>query len=164
VLALLAIAAPAFALFSAGPALTGWVTGGAGEFEHIHWAHVAPFLALNLVLAAVTFAVFVSAPRRARVLSALSALSWKGRGPLDRKFWFDDLYGAVIIWPLKALAWTLRLVVESVFVGLLRLAGAVGRGSSRALRRLQTGYVHHYAALILFFAALIAWYLLRGDA
>jgi hypothetical protein len=62
------------------------------------------------------------------------------------------------------LAWTLRLVAESLFTGLPRLAGAVGRGISRRLRRLQTGYTHHYAAWILFFAALAAWYLLRGDA
>lgn len=168
VLVLLAIAAPAFAAFSAGPALTAWVTGGAGEFGRVHLAHVAPFLVLNIVLAALTFAVFVSPSRRARALAMLSASSWKGRlagkGPLDRKFWFDDLYAAIVAWPLKAFAWTLRLGVESVFVGLLRLFGATGRGASRALRRLQTGYVHHYAALILFFAALAAWYLLRGNA
>jgi NADH-quinone oxidoreductase subunit L len=164
VLAILAVASPAFALFSAGPALTEWVTGGSGEFESIHWAHVVPFLVLNLVLAIATFAIFVSGPRRTRVLAALSTLSWKGRGPLDRKFWFDDLYAVIIVWPLKAIAWTLRLLVESIFTGLLRLAGAVGMALSRLSRRVQTGYAHHYAALILFFAALAAWYLLWRPA
>ncbi len=168
VLVVLAVAAPAFALFSAAPLLAAWVTGGHGHAETLHWGHVAPFIVLNIVLATGTFFVFSSAARRERALKALGVLAWKGRlagkGPLDRKFWFDDLYAAVIVWPLKALAWTLRLLVESLFVGVLHLAGAAGRGASRVLRRLQTGYVHHYAALILFFMALAAWYLLRGDA
>jgi NADH-quinone oxidoreductase subunit L len=160
VLLVLAIAAPLFALLSGTPRLTSWVTAGLGEWEHMHWAHVAPFLALNIVLAALTYVVFSAASRRDPVLSALSSLSWKGKGPLDRKFWFDDLYAAVIVLPLKILAWTLRLVIENVFIGALHLSGLVGRGLSRLLRRQQTGFAHHYAAAIVLFLAAAAWILL----
>jgi NADH-quinone oxidoreductase subunit L len=159
VLVLLAIASPLFALFSGTPALTAWVTGGAGHMEHTHWAHVFPFLVLNLVLAAGTFWVFSGVARRNVVLSALRSLRWGGRGPLDRKFWFDDLYAVIVVLPLKVIAWALRLVVENIFIALLHLAGLLGRGLSVSARRLQTGRVQHYAAMILFCTALAAWWL-----
>lgn len=160
VLIVLAVASPLFAWLSGTPRLTAWVTGGTGEWEPMHFAHLAPFLALNIVLAAVTYVVFSAASRREPVLSALGSLSWKGRGPLDRKFWFDDLYAAVIVLPLKVIAWVLRLVVENVFIGALHLAGLIGRGFSRLLRRQQSGFAHHYAAAILLFLAAAAWILL----
>ena len=160
VLFVLAIAAPAFALFSAGPALTAWVTAGSGHAVHLHWGHVAPFVILNIVLAAITYAIFASAARREAVLTTLSVLSWKGRGPLDRKFWFDDLYAVVIVLPLKVLAWTFRLLVENIVIGVLYLLAALGRGLAGLANRAQTGRPQHYAAAILFFMALAAWALL----
>ncbi len=160
VLIVLSVAAPLFAWLSGTPKLTAWVTGGLGEWEPMQWAHVAPFLVLNIVLAGVTYVVFSAVSRREAVLSALGSLRWGGRGPLDRKFWFDDLYAAVIVLPLKVIAWVLRLVVENVFIGLLHLAGLIGRGASRLLRRQQTGYAHHYAAAILLFLTAAAWILL----
>lgn len=160
VLIALAIASPAFALFSAGPALTSWVTAGHGHAEHIHWDHVAPFIALNIVLAALTYFVFSSNARRTTVLAALSHLGWRGRGPLDRKFWFDDLYALIIVLPLKLLAWVLRLVVENIFIGVLHLAAAIGRVSATLVSRAQSGKPHHYAAVILFFMAAAAYVLL----
>jgi len=160
VLIALTIASPAFALFSATPALTAWVTAGEGHAEHIHWGHVAPFIALNIVLAAATYFVFASARRREGLLAALSALSWKGRGPLDRKFWFDDLYAVAVVLPLKVVAWVLRLVVENLFIGLLHLSALAGRGITTVASRAQTGRPHHYAAAILLFMAFAAWFLL----
>jgi NADH-quinone oxidoreductase subunit L len=164
VLAVLTVAAPAFALFSGTPKLLAWVTGGEGHAEPLHWAHVAPFLVLNLALAAVTFWIFSGAARREAFTAALSKLPFKlgmgNRGPLTHKFYFDALYEKIIVLPLKVLAWVLRLLVENLFIGALGLVGAAGRGLSRALRRLQTGRVHHYAATILFFMAVTAWILL----
>jgi len=160
VLIALAIASPAFALFSAGPMLTAWVTAGHGHAEHMHWGHVAPFIALNIVLAALTYFVFSSVRRRDALLSALSALSWRGRGPLDRKFWFDDLYALIIVLPLKMLAWTLRLIVENSIIGLLYVFGAAGRTLASLASRAQTGRTHQYAAVMLFFMAAVAWVLL----
>src|SRR5690606_19265298 len=140
--------------------------GGAGRAEALHWTHVAPFILLNLVLAAGAFAVFSVPARRERVTAALSALRWRGRlagrGPLERAFWFDDLYAAVVVLPLKVLAWTLRLIAENVFVGVPLALGAAGRGLARASRRLQTGGVQHYAAGILLFMTVAAWMLLWG--
>ncbi len=163
VLVLLTIAAPAFALFSAGPVLTSWVTAGAGHAEALHWGHVAPFIAINIVLAAITYAIFSSARRREAVLARLSVLGWGGRGPLDRKFWFDDLYEVIIVLPLKVLAWTFRLLVENLVIGILYLLAAAGRGLTTLANRTQTGRPQHYAVVILFFMALLAWALLWGQ-
>jgi NADH-quinone oxidoreductase subunit L len=160
VLITLAIASPLFALFSAGPALTAWVTAGHGHAEHIHWGHVAPFIALNIVLAGLTYFVFSSVRRRDALLSALSALGWRGHGPLDRKFWFDDLYAVIIVLPLKLLAWTLRLIVENIIIGFLYAFGLAGRTFAALASRAQTGRTHQYAAVILIFMAAAAWVLL----
>ncbi len=165
VLGLLAIAAPVFALLSGTPKLLAWVTGGEGHAEHagpqhLHWAHVAPFLALNLVLAAVTFWIFSGTARRESFLGTLSKLRLGNRGPLTNKFYFDALYAKIIVLPLKIIAWILRLIFENIFIGVLGLFGAIGRSLSLMGRRLQTGRVHHYAATILFFMAVTAWILL----
>jgi NADH-quinone oxidoreductase subunit L len=160
VLVLLAIAAPAFALFSGTPKLLAWVTGGEGRAEHLHWGHVAPFLALNLVLAAVTFWIFSGESRRDAFTRSLSKLRLGNRGPLTHKFYFDALYARLVVLPLKVLAWGLRLVVENIFIGVLTAFGAAGRGLSVSARGLQTGRVHHYAMVILFFTAVAAWILL----
>ena len=164
VLAVLAVAAPAFAVFSGTPLLTAFVTGGAGEAAHMHWGHVAPILAVNFALAVATFFVFTSATRRVAVTAAFSRLSWggklAGRGPLDRAFWFDDVYAVVLLKPLHVLAWVLRLVVESIAIGVLHLSGWLARTLSTLARRPQTGAVQHYAGAILFFLALAAWMLL----
>lgn len=163
VLVLLTVAAPAFAWFSAGPVLASWVTAGAGHAEVLHWGHVAPFIALNIVLAAMTYAVFSSPARRDALLARLSVLDWKGRGPLDRKFWFDDLYEVIVVRPLKILAWTFRLLVENIVIGILYLLAALGRGLTGLVNRAQTGRPQHYAVTILFFMALLAWALLWGQ-
>jgi NADH-quinone oxidoreductase subunit L len=164
VLAVLAVAAPAFAIFSGTPKLLAWVTGGEGHAEPLHWGHVAPFLVLNLALAAVTFWIFSGTARREAFTAALSKFPFKlgtgNRGLLTHKFYFDALYEKIIVLPLKVLAWVLRLLIENIFIGALGFVGAAGRGLSRTLRRLQTGRVHHYAATILFFMAVTAWILL----
>ncbi len=163
VLGILAVAAPAFALFSSRPTLLHWVTGGMGEAEAFDWGRVLPGLLVNIMLAAGCFLVFSNAARRESLLATLGRLKWSGgTGPLSRRFYFDDLYAVVIVLPLKALAWVFRLVFENIFIGALHVCGWIGEGLSSLLRRLQTGRVEQYAAFILVATALAAWFLLRG--
>lgn len=168
VLAVLAVAAPAFAVFSGTSLPAAFVTGGAGEAPHVHWGHVAPILVLNLALAVATFFVFASPARRVAVTASLSRLAWggrlAGRGPLSRAFWFDDVYAMLVLRPLYVLAWFLRLVTENIAIGVLYLAGWLARSLSLLARRMQTGSVQHYAGAILLFLALAAWMLLWRHA
>ncbi|HAO99980.1 MAG TPA: NADH-quinone oxidoreductase subunit L [Fibrobacteres bacterium] len=162
VLGILTLAAPVFAVFSSGPGLLHWITGGPVEIEAIRWGHVLPGLIANLVLAAGCFAVFSNARRRESVLHMLDGLRLGNVGPLSHKFYFDAVYAVVIVLPLRILAWTMRLVFETIFTGVLHVFEWIGAGLSLLLRQLQTGQAHRYAAFILLATAIAAWFLLRG--
>ena len=127
----------------------------------MQWSHAAPGLGLGLALAALTYAVFSSSKRRQSLLF-LARLQGGNAGPFARKFYFDDLYSALIVFPLKGLAWFLRLSLENIFIGVLSLIGWTAGGVSKLMGLLQSGNAHRYAAFILFATALGAWFLLRN--
>jgi NADH:ubiquinone oxidoreductase subunit 5 (subunit L)/multisubunit Na+/H+ antiporter MnhA subunit len=160
VLAILAVAAPIFAWFSAGASLPHWL-GGGGHAGPFPWGHAAPAMIVSALLSAATFAVY-SRPRRRKGWEEKLAGFRMTAGPLARKFYFDDLYTALLVLPVKGFAWLLRLVVENFFIGILTLAGYAAEGLSLLLRQLQTGRTQQYAAGILLGAALGAYFLLRG--
>ncbi len=167
VLGLLALAAPIFGILSASPAFSfigkgfiySAITNGAVEPEGPTRAHVAPFLILNLALAAVCFFLFSKTGRREALLSKLKMLRLGSFGPLSRKFYFDDAYAYLIIAPLKAAAYISRLILESLFTGIITVAGWIGEGGSLLFKQLQTGKVHQYALGVLLLAFLLAFYL-----
>ncbi len=75
---------------------------------------------------------------------------------LERRYYIDDLYNAVIVVPIVAVGNVLRNFAEDAALdggsrGVARTVGATSRG----LRRLQTGYVRNYALAIFVGAALI---------
>ena len=94
-------------------------------------------------------------------MAVLSGFQGGSRGPLARKFYFDDVYSALIAFPLKGLAWFLRLAVENIFMGALSLIGWLAGAVSNRMRYLQSGLAHRYAAFILFATVFGAWFLLR---
>jgi NADH-quinone oxidoreductase subunit L len=165
VLGILALAAPVFGYFSASPRFGGHgflysaLTGGAAEPEGASLAHVLPFLVINILLAAVCFAVFSRTKLRETVLARLKPLRLGSVGPLTRKFYFDDLYGLIIVAPLKGAAYLSRLILESIFSGALSAGGWIGQGLSLLLRRLQTGKANQYAMAVLLAVFLLAFYL-----
>ncbi|MDB5103212.1 MAG: NADH-quinone oxidoreductase subunit [Fibrobacteres bacterium] len=165
VLGILIVAAPLFGWLSASPSFGGkgmiWsaITNGAAEPEGVHLEHALPFLIVNLILAVLCFLAFSNTKRREALLGRLRGLSLGAHGPLARKFYFDDLYAAVIVVPLKGAAYLSRLIFENIFTGLLTIAGWLGQGFSLALRRLQTGKAHQYAIGVLLAIFLLAYYL-----
>lgn len=160
VLLVLIVAALGFAVISALPAFGGngvfysMVTGGR-TMEHgpSIGALVAPVL-FNLVLFALVYLGFRSARRRESLQAVFAKLRLGQVGPLTRKWYFDDLYAVAVIAPLKGISWILRIVFESIFMGVLALFGMVADGLSWSLRRVQTGKAHQYAMGILLFAVL----------
>jgi NADH-quinone oxidoreductase subunit L len=160
VLAVLIVAGLAFAVFSALPAFGGngafysMVTGGR-EMHHgpSVGALVAPVL-FNLVLFVLVYLGFRSARRRESLQAAFAKLQLGQVGPLTRKWYFDDVYAVAVIAPLKGVSWILRIVFESIFMGVLALFGMVAEGLSWSLRRFQTGKAHQYAMGILVFAVI----------
>jgi len=75
------------------------------------------------------------------------------------KFYFDELYGALVVLPLRGLAWLSYQFDRFVIDGLVNLCGWVPRAFGSLLRSLQTGMVQFYAlamvlGMIVLFASL----------
>jgi NADH-quinone oxidoreductase subunit L len=83
---------------------------------------------------------------------------------LLNKYYVDEIYNAIVVQPVKGVS-TLLLwkgMDAALIDGTVNGVGRVVRGSSDALRRLQTGSVRAYAAsLFLGVVLILGWYLLR---
>jgi NADH-quinone oxidoreductase subunit L len=83
---------------------------------------------------------------------------------LLNKYYIDELYDAVFVQPIKRLSSVLlwRGVDAGLIDGSVNGVGALVRGTSTRLRRLQTGSIRVYAAsLFLGVVLILGWYLMR---
>jgi NADH-quinone oxidoreductase subunit L len=83
---------------------------------------------------------------------------------LLNKYYIDELYNAVVVQPIKQLSALLlwRGVDAGLIDGSVNGVGALVRGTSTRLRRLQTGSIRAYAAsLFLGVVLILGWYLMR---
>ncbi len=163
VLAILTLSAPVFGWFSRSSTFGGtgklfsYLTGGAVEPKGASIVHMAFPLIVNLILAAGCFYIFSRSKSREAVLGQLARVQLGNWGPLSRKFYFDDVYSLVLLNPLKGLAYLTKLILESIFSGVLTFVGWLGQGLSMMLGLMQTGKANQYAlvvALAIFFLAL----------
>ena len=81
---------------------------------------------------------------------------------LVNKYYVDELYDTVIVWPIvrtsREFLW--KVVDAGVIDGTVNGIGKLVRGTASGLRHMQTGYVRTYAAWILLGAVLVvAWFL-----
>jgi len=71
------------------------------------------------------------------------------------KFYFDELYDRALVNPTRAVARTLRRVVEpDIMDGWVSGIGSVLRGLSIDVRSVETGFIRDYASLFAVFAVL----------
>jgi NADH-quinone oxidoreductase subunit L len=137
------------------------------EHAVLEEAHHAPFLVkilpviLALIGIALAYLMYLRDPALpARVAGALPALYRF----LYNKWYFDELYGRLLVAPAKRLGVGLWRGVD---VGVIDHYGPDGVAASaltvaRRAVRLQTGYLYHYAfAMLIGVAALVTWYLFR---
>jgi len=61
------------------------------------------------------------------------------------KFWWDEIYTVLVVWPTKALAAVSYLVDRVIIDGLVDLCGWIPQKLGGTLRLLQTGLVQFYA-------------------
>jgi NADH-quinone oxidoreductase subunit L len=78
------------------------------------------------------------------------------------KYYVDELYDAVIVWPIvrtsREFLW--RVVDASVIDGVVNGTGTMIRNAANVLRHMQTGYVRTYAGWILLGGVVVvAWFL-----
>jgi NADH-quinone oxidoreductase subunit L len=90
-------------------------------------------------------------------------------GPLEtlfaRKFFLDEIYAAVVVKPLEAVAWIAALFDRRVIDGLVDLVARIPLGAAAVVRQLQTGLMQRYALAgvvgVLAIVVALAWQL-RG--
>jgi len=83
---------------------------------------------------------------------------------LLNKYYVDEIYDALVVRPIKAASTVVlwRGVDAGLIDGAVNGVGAMVRGSSGRLRRLQTGSIRAYAAsLFLGVVLIVGWYLMR---
>jgi NADH:ubiquinone oxidoreductase subunit 5 (subunit L)/multisubunit Na+/H+ antiporter MnhA subunit len=124
-----------------------------------HWE--VALLSTAVVLAGIGLAAFfylgeqTQIDRLSRLVRPLYALS-------HGKFFFDQIYQVLVVWPLRGLAalsyWIDRYVIDA----LVNLVGAIPAACGAALRSLQNGMVQFYAlammlGLLVLIGALVLW-------
>jgi NADH-quinone oxidoreductase subunit L len=76
---------------------------------------------------------------------------------LERSYYVDELYAAIIVKPLKLLGSSLMVIDAYVIGGIVRLTGAAASCAGRAAARLQNGQVQAYGlAAVIGFVILVA--------
>jgi NADH-quinone oxidoreductase subunit L len=83
-------------------------------------------------------------------------------GLLVNKYYIDEIYDAILVWPIVVIAREFLWRFIDVFMvdGGVNSIGKIVRGSAGALRHMQTGYVRTYVGWILFGGILVvAWFL-----
>ncbi len=178
-LILLAIPSLFIGWFTIGPVLFGDYFAGAifvseardvlshvGEEFHgpaafvVHALKQAPvYLALAGVLAA--WFLYIKRPDLPGRIADRFAAIYK---LLVNKFYFDEIYQAVFATGSRNLGNALWRVGDVAIIdgGLVNGSARVVGWLSGVIRRLQTGYLYHYAfAMIIGLSVLLAWYVLR---
>jgi NADH-quinone oxidoreductase subunit L len=132
-----------------------------GPLQFILHAFMAPPVWLAFAGWAAAWFLYIKRPDLPGVISAkLSALYQL----LAKKFYFDEIYQAVFARGSVGLGSALWRVGDVALID-----GTMVNGSARVVgwlsgvtRRLQSGYLYHYAfAMIIGLSALLAWYVLR---
>jgi NADH-quinone oxidoreductase subunit L len=126
--------------------------------EEAHGPGWVPPLSLGLAVAGIVFAWLtyqkraVSADALARSLAPLYAAAL-------RKYWLDDLYGAIYRGVILGLSWVVGWVDRYLVDGLVNVASAWTLRCGDRLRRIQTGRAQDYLYGVAFGLLLvIAWY------
>jgi NADH-quinone oxidoreductase subunit L len=126
----------------------------------LHALKQAPvWLALGGVLAA--WFLYIKRPDLPAVIAGKLSLVYR---VLSEKFYFDAVYQAVFATGSRNLGTALWRVGDVAIIdgGLVNGSARVVDWLSGVLRRLQSGYLYHYAfAMIIGLSALLAWFVLR---
>jgi NADH-quinone oxidoreductase subunit L len=137
-----------------------------------------------LVAIAGWFLAYTMYVRRPEMAAAWGAKYQSAHRLLLNKYWVDELYDALVVEPSKRLsqawawfddtvidglvrgvarmtqggAWLSTWIEKYVLYAFLNVIGYSNHLGARAFRRLQTGFVHHYAFIIVVGLAILAYF------
>lgn len=131
--------------------------------EAIHhvpfWVKVSPFVMMALGFF-VAYQFYIVDPRRPAKLAKQHDVLYRF---LLNKWYFDELYDAILVRPAKALGRFLWKTGDGRIIDGMGPDGIAARvvDVTRGVMRIQTGYVYHYAfAMLIGVAALFTWFML----
>jgi len=129
---------------------------GSAALEWILMAASVASAGIGFAMAYVCYVTSPELPRR--IASSAEALY----SILTSKYYVDEIYETILVWPLVATAreFLWQFVDVSVIDGAVNGVGQTVRGLAGGLRHMQTGYVRTYAGWLLFGGILmVAWFL-----
>lgn len=144
VLAVLAVVA-GFVFTPFNPWLGSWLTGHAEE-EHASWFVMVMSNVVGLLGIGLGYLVYLKRVISADAVSA--GAPWLYR-LLNRKYYIDELYQAIIVRPLQGIGSLLHLFDVYVVDGVVRLAAYTVTGLGRLGSRMQNGQVQSYGLMTL---------------
>lgn len=126
---------------------------GLEERELAEWAEeIVSVLAVTCLIVTGIALTFWS-----RSLSAILANLPTFRRALENKWWVDEIYGVLILRPLKTFALVLFLFVDRIIIdGTANGAAALLRAGALGVGKLHTGRLHDYLAWMLICAVVLA--------
>ncbi|TDR94232.1 NADH-quinone oxidoreductase subunit L [Enterovirga rhinocerotis] len=134
-------------------------------FEAMHhapkWVVWSPFVAMVLGWA-LAWVMYIRKPYLPGELAASQPIAYRF---LLNKWYFDELYDFLFVRPAKRLGYFLWKRGDGTVIDGMGPDGISARvvDVTRGVVRLQTGYVYHYAFVMLIgVAALVSWYLIVG--
>jgi NADH-quinone oxidoreductase subunit L len=103
------------------------------------------------------YRIFIRTPDTADRLAARFPFLYKIS---SNKFFVDELYDAVIVWPIERISRSFlwRFVDVGIIDGLVNGTGSMVQGWSQRIRKMQSGYARAYASWILFGAVLVFFF------
>jgi NADH-quinone oxidoreductase subunit L len=141
-------------------AAAGEAAGEAAEAA-TELALMAASVAVAVLGIALAVLLYLRAPaRRERFVGAVAPLARL----VERKYYVDELYGALFVRPYYALSAFLWRFVDEILIDgfVVRAVGGAVAWYGRVATRLQTGLVQNYAAALLVgVVVLLGWYLFR---
>jgi NADH-quinone oxidoreductase subunit L len=151
VLAVLAVVA-GFVFTPGAPWLGTWLTGESIE-EHINWTVVILSNLAGILGIALGWAMYArqSVPRD--VITA--RVPW-AYAVLHNKYYVDEIYGTVIVKPLKATGSFLKIVDHFIVDGIVRMLADTAHSLGRWGTRLQNGQLQTYGLITLLGFILLA--------
>jgi len=135
-----------------------YLTAAAGETAQHGASHLnVAILSTVIAVAGVLLAAVLYLGKREMVDKLTRAMdSGKLYSLSYGKFFFDEIYMVLIIWPLRAVAWMSYLFDRAIVDGLVNLVGILPKWIGAALRPLQNGMIQFYAlAMVLGLLVLI---------
>ncbi len=126
------------------PLVAGESSGGAEPF---HWSVAIASTIVALCGIGLAWVFYVAQPSMAQ--AAMEASKSLGLYALSYgKFYFDELYLLLIVWPLQGLAWLFAAIDSYLIDGIVNLFGYVPRWVGYVMRPLQGGLVPFYALVM----------------